>query len=103
MTAENIQRWALHGSQFCYEIEFKRGHANNADFFSIVLIDSVPTTETEHYEVGYVFSISEEVLPNNVETVTECTAKDSVLLNVMKFLDLDGRTSHQSRATAISC
>jgi len=32
MTAEKIQRWALYVSQFDYEIEFKRGQDNNADY-----------------------------------------------------------------------
>ncbi|KAF6038052.1 hypothetical protein EB796_003640 [Bugula neritina] len=77
MTAEKIQRWAFYVSQFDYEIEFKRGQDNNADYFSRMPVDPAPMDNIKISEIGYVFSVTEEVLPVTAESwMAEALEKD---------------------------
>ena len=87
MTAEKIQRWALYVSQFQYDIEFKRGSENNADFLSRVPVDPAPEDVSEA-EVGYVFSVTAEVLPITANVIAQKTAKDPTMMQVMKYTHL---------------
>jgi len=85
MTAEKIKRWALYVSQFDYEIEFKRGQDNNADYFSRMPVDPAPMDNINISEIGYVFSVTEEVLPVTAKVIAKYTLSDSTLLGVMRY------------------